>query len=245
MIGYAKDGRTVAGFLVKANGGPLAIPKYFFDKILDFNLTNGFKISKALAGDPPRPDYKIIAPVEKIPFTLLTAQKGMSPARTTAVNAFLEAATDMNAKLRAATISLDRQGGALQAKDESWSDQQAQAIVYYKSESGKAMLVTADRLEALLKTLRAEGITTLPIDAETVKEYQARLRDKGFTPDELAAAKQAGMTPEDIASLLHDRISAAPADMAGDTIESLADSVAALRFMGKRFAALPAIAPGK
>jgi hypothetical protein len=244
MIGYAKGGRTVAGFLVKANGGPLTIPKYFFDKILDFNITNGFKIAEALAGDPPRPDFKIIAPVEKIPFTPLKAQEGLSPARATAVNAFLEASTDMNAKLRAATISLDRQGGALQAKDESWSDRQAQAIVYYKAESGKAMLVTADRLEALVKTLRAEGITALPVTTTDAKAYQTRLRDKGFTPEELAAAKQSGMTEDEIATLLKERIAADPQEIAGDTLATLTDSVEAMRWFGNRLATLPAIAPG-
>lgn len=244
-LDYAKGGRTVAGFLVKANGGPLAVPRYFFDKILDFNITHGFRMAEALAGDPPRPDYKIIAPVEKIPFTPLKAQEGISAARAAAVNAFLEASTDMNAKMRAATISLDRQGGALQAKDESWSDQQARAIVYYKAESGKAMLVTADRLETLLKTLRAEGITTLPANAETVREYQTRLRDKGFTPDEITAAKQAGMTDDEIATLLKERIASDPQEVAGDTVATITDSVEALRYVGKRLATLPAVAPGK
>jgi hypothetical protein len=41
-------------------GGLLRIPTYFFDKIVDFNLTHGANITEALAGDPPRSDYKII-----------------------------------------------------------------------------------------------------------------------------------------------------------------------------------------
>jgi hypothetical protein len=139
-------------------------------------------------------------------------------------------------------ISLDRQGGALQAKDKAWSDQQARAVVYYKAESGRAMLVVADRLEGLLKTLGEEGMKPLPVPGQTAKEYQARLQDKGFDPEELAAARQAGMTEAEIASLLKERIAATPEEMTGDPLENLADSVAALRFLGKRFASLPAVA---
>jgi hypothetical protein len=225
-------------------GGVLMIPTYYFDKIVDFNLTHGANITEALAGDPPRSDYKIIAPVEKIPFTPLKAREGLSPAQAAAMNAFMEASTDLNAKLRAAMISLDRQGGALQAKDKAWSDQQARAVVYYKAESGRAMLVVADRLEGLLKTLGEEGMKPLPVPGQTAKEYQARLQDKGFDPEELAAARQAGMTEAEIASLLKERIAATPEEMTGDPLENLADSVVALRFLGKRFASLPAVAPG-
>jgi hypothetical protein len=225
-------------------GGVLTIPTYYFDKIVDFNLTHGANITEALAGDPPRSDYKIIAPVEKIPFTPLKAREGLSPAQAAAMNAFMEASTDLNAKLRAAMISLDRQGGALQAKDKAWSDQQARAVVYYKAESGRAMLVVADRLEGLLKTLGEEGMKPLPVPGQTAKEYQARLQDKGFDPEELAAARQAGMTEAEIASLLKERIAATPEEMTGDPLENLADSVVALRFLGKRFASLPAVAPG-
>lgn len=242
-INDLKKYRMVAFGTVRI-GFPLAIPTHFFDKTVNFNLTHGARITEALRGDPPRPDYKIIAPVGKIPFTPFKVQEGLSPAQAASMNAFMEASTDLNAKLRAATISLDRQGGALQDKDKAWSDQQARAIVYYKAESGKAMLVVADRLESLLKTLGEEGMKLLPATVQTAKDYQARLRTQGFDAEEVAAAKQAGMTGDEMASLLQERIAATPEEMVGDPLENLADAVAALRLLGNRFASLPAVAPG-
>ncbi|REG24506.1 hypothetical protein ATI61_114114 [Archangium gephyra] len=240
-----KKYRDITGLFEHGWGQVLAIPSAVFDWLLDFQLAIGFKLVEDLRGDPPRADYKIIASVERLPFTPLKARAGLSPALAASLNALMEASTDMNAKLRAATISLDRQGGALQDKDKVWSDEQARAIIYYKAESGKSMLVLADRLEALVKTLRAEGVTARPVTAETARKYQARLRDNGFTPEELAAAKQAGMTGEEVAFLLKERIEATPQEMTGDIFESLTDSIDALRFFGKRLVTLPSVAPGK
>ncbi|MBC8103492.1 MAG: hypothetical protein H7Z41_13015 [Cytophagales bacterium] len=239
-ISKMKWGRFGIGLLVR---GPGFVPAFAFDKILDFNLTHGFQIARALEGDPPRPDYKTMTSVEKLSFTPLKAGNRVSAARAAALNAFEASSLDMNAKLRAATVAQDRQGGALQARDKEWTDLQAQEILTLKAESGKAMLITADRLEALVNLLRREGATLPRVTPEAARKYLARIRDTGFTAEEIQTAKQCGMTQAEIATLRADRGAASPEELTGDPLAAAADAVEVLRWYGNRFAPLTAPVP--
>jgi hypothetical protein len=138
----------------------------------------------------------------------------------------------MIAKLNAATISLDRYGGAAAANDLAWSSQQAAALLYYKKEGAKAMLLAADRLEALVAVIRSENPQDVMMTEEIYQAYQERLAAQGFTGQEIAAAKQLGFSDAEIEAFRQERIALDPAEVAGSVTQRMADAAIALRELG-------------
>lgn len=232
-IDTIRKGKMVVEGLTSPGKIPgMAIPNFLFGKILNFNLDNWAKASEALGGDPPRQDYTTIAMAQKVPFTPVPAGGDMSAGRAAAANALMEAAMDLTSKYRAAQLSLERYSGAAEAQDLTWASQQAAALVYYKKESGKAMLTVADRLAALVQQIQSEGITDITVSATALITYQDRLRTQGWTTEEKQAAYSVGLTDEDLAAILQEHLAADPSQMAGSVLASLNDTAATLRELG-------------
>jgi hypothetical protein len=232
-IGAIRGGRFVQRLVTKpADVSGFAIPNYLFSKILDFNFDTWAKASEALGGDPPRQDYTTIALAPKIPFTPVQAGGDMTAGRASAANALMEAAMEMTAKYRAAQLSLERYSGAAEAQNLAWASQQAAALVYYKKESGKAMLTVADRLAALVQQIQSEGITDMTVTSAVLQTYQDRLRTQGWTAEEKQAAYSVGLTDEDLAVFLQEHLAGDPNQMAGSVLASLSNLAATLRELG-------------
>ncbi|MGH9818130.1 MAG: hypothetical protein ACRD6I_18865, partial [Candidatus Acidiferrales bacterium] len=234
FTGAIGDGSTAISV---ATGGPADfiggfIPGKLFDYILDWNFTKAEQISQALGGDPPRQDYTLIAVVEPLAFTPLEPNEGLSAERAAASNGYLQAVLDMIAKLDAGIISLDRYGGAAAAGDLRWSSQQAAAILYYKKEGAKAMLLAADRLEVLVAVIRSENPQDVIMTAEIYQAYQERLATQGFSEQEIAAAKQLGFSDAEIEATRQKRIALDPAEVAGSVTQRMADAAVVLRELG-------------
>ena len=220
-----------------------AIPNFMVSKILEFNFDTWGAASDALAGDPPRSDYKTYAKIEKLTFVPLTPGPDLPPARAAVGNRLMHASLDLSATLRAALVSLDRAGGANQAGDTVWGWRQGAALMYYKREAGAAMLTTADRLEAMIHELRDEGLQDIIVRPEAVRQYQARLRTAGFSTEDLQAARAINLSDEEIEEIRQSRIAGDPATLAGSITEAAAKYAAALRIVGRLFTALPAVSP--
>jgi hypothetical protein len=214
------------------NIGGFAIPNYLFGKILDFNFNTWAEASKALGGDPPRQDYKTYATPEIFTVTLLTPGPDLPAARAAAANALMTATLDLTPKLRAATISLDRYGGAAAAGDQYWASQQAAALIHYKKEAGAAMVEVADRIDAFLQVLRDEGVEDWTISVDTVEAYQARLREEGFNAQDIQAARAIGLTDAEIEAVLQKQIAADPEIIAGDVMTKLVSVAQVFRDLG-------------
>jgi len=191
------------------------------------------KISRELGGDPPRQDYTVIAVPNKpsVP-PLQPNPPDISADRAAALNAVTDAMLDVIAYGRAATISLDRYGGAAAADDLQWSSQQAAAYLYYEQKLGQSMLTAADKIDAFLQVLHNEGVTEAIISASEYQAYQDRLRTQGFTTQEVQDAKQIGMTDEEIEAFRQAILATDPNQIAGDVLVYLADEAAAMRETG-------------
>jgi len=195
------------------------------------------KISRALGGDPPRQDYTILATPNKPTVPPLEPNPpDISPDRAAAVNAVTDAMLDVIAYGNAATISLDRYGGAAAADDLRWSSQQAAAYIYYEQKLGQAMLTAADKIGAFLDVLHNEGVTEAIITASDYQAYQDRLRTEGFNAQEIQDAKQIGLTDEEIEAIRQAVLAADPNEIAGDVLVYLADEAAAMREAGNYLA---------
>ncbi len=225
---------TIAGQF--GNGIQDQMQSAFFDWVFDTTA----EISKALGGDPPRPDFRTIATAEPVPAASTTMDWGpIPPSRAAALTALRGSLLDLIANLRAGQISVDRLGGALQAGDQEWATRQAEALLHHKRQSGAAMQVVADRLDAFVAELRAGGAFMILSDAKAWEQYQARIRE-GFSPVQLEMARSLGLSDAEIEAGRQRRLAPGMPFLPSNLLTNLDDTAASLRELGRRWERLPA-----
>ncbi len=176
------------------------------------------KASKALGFDPPRLDYNITTTPVRHPIPPFVPTISLPPERVAALNAINDALVDVEAYGTAATVALDRYGGASEALDLAWASEQSNEMVYYQEKFANALLTFADRLDAFVALLRTEGETGTVVSLTDVLNYQNRLKNSGFTPQELNMAQAIGLSSADIDAYLQNILAADPNDLAGDLL---------------------------
>ncbi len=199
-------GAGMSGFAI-----PMALASFMVGKSTDMWNDS----INALSGDPPDPNYDEIAEFELADYDHVTASAEIPQSRADAFNKLLDASMNLNAALKAATITIDRHGGALAAGDTEWILRQAEALVYYKRLSGVYMIYVADAILSMLDELKAEGIEDMEVTADNFRAYQDRLRAEGFSEDELNAARVVGLTDAQIQDSLNNILAADPDEVAG------------------------------
>jgi hypothetical protein len=240
-VTFGMDVLTSGPGMAVANQVGSGIPGAGADAIVNFNMDTGEKIADALSGDPPDPNYKVIAEAEILNPTPIGPIDGVPAARIEALNRVLTASCQLTANGRAATASLDRHGGALQAGDEEWIYIQRNEILKHKRNTGMAMLVFAEALEMYALELKSEGITDMVVTPDAVRSYQNRLRTSGWTSAELEAARFVGVTGAQLEEMKQVRLSADPNLVSGSFFVQAANLVAAYRELGAYLMALPEV----
>jgi hypothetical protein len=206
----------------------------------DWLFGTASKISKQLGGDPPRADFDIIEPMPHVAAGSPQDFGEVPAARAAALNDLRFAMDNLVATSRVAKISLDRLGGAMEAGNAEWEQNQAMAFMEQKRTTGVWFTETARCLDALLDELGAEGIIDIQITPEAYAAYQARLRATGFTAEELQAARMAGLTNAEIAAELQLRLALNPAREAGSLMQRGRRAAEVMRALGARWQSLPA-----
>ena len=147
------------------------IPDALFGRILDFNFDAWGSASSALAGDPPRADFREFTrpQVEEIP--QLKAGPGLPAAQAEHWNALARDLITANAHLKAAIVALDRHGGAVKENEREWASRQAQALTYLKREAGVLSVRAAGHLDALAEMGKG--------NVQALKDAAEGLRDLG------------------------------------------------------------------
>lgn len=181
---------------------------------LNWMFTTARTISRALGGDPPRLDYDVFDVPDRpnIPQAVATSD-GLSQEHAEAINALTDAMLQAIYSGRAATISLDRYGGASAAEDLIWASRQADAMLYYKQRLGENLILVADRLDDLLTVAQDEGFSDEVLTLEQVKAYQQLLTSGGYSTDEISAAQQVGLSDAEIQAVLQEQINADPLEV--------------------------------
>jgi hypothetical protein len=246
-----------------AGGLGMGIPRALFQKILDFNIDTWSAASDALGGGTGGggngdggsllgdlgnyaslcavADFREIARPVAVTLDKYPVGNGVSAAQAQVIDNVLASSSDLTQKIRALQVSQQRQKEATKAGDVNWSRQQAQAVVYYKRETGLALQKTAADLRALAKMLEDAGAGGIQVTPENVRKYQGDLQSKGFDADDLKAAKTLNLTNAEIDAAKANRLSARPEDLGGTLVakyRALADS---LDGMAKPFAAFPEV----
>ena len=216
----------------KLPSGPTQIQKGLLAQWWGAIKQGATKISQNLGFDPPRQDYTTPTMPVWHPFTPVQVGGNISAQRAAALNAVSDALADIEAYGTAATTALDRYGGASAANDLTWSSMQSNEMLYYEQQLGSALLTYADKLDAFVGVLQAEGETQTAVTTSDVIAYQTRLATSGFTAQEIADAHQVGLTDDEIETWRQEIIATNPADIAGDLISIYTSEAATARDTG-------------
>ena len=221
------DAAGIAGF---------SIPDALFSAILDFNFDKWGQASSALAGDPPRPDFREFTRPQIGQVPQLKAGPGLTAAQADRLNALARDLLTLNAHLGAAIVALDRHGGAVQANERVWASRQAEALTYLKREAGVLSIKVASHLDAL-----AVDAKRLPaVGGEQIEARRKRL-SRGWTEIDRQAATAAGFDAAALDALRSARLAALDRVLGASPAAALTDAAAAMRELGAHFASLPAI----
>ncbi|MDP2706337.1 MAG: Ig-like domain-containing protein, partial [Burkholderiales bacterium] len=223
---------------------PLKIQKAILGGWWDWAKDSAKKISEALGGDPPRQDYNQATLPVWHTWPPVQSDANVSVRRAAALNAVSAALADVNAYGTAATVALDRYGGASEAKNLEWAAQQANARLFYQEKMGDALLVYAFELDAFVQVLRDEGETDVLVTVDDMIAYQQRLAATGFTAQEIADAKLVGLTDADIEEFRQGVIAAKPNDIAGNLLDIYTGEAAVSRELGSALRAPSSYDPG-
>ncbi|MBP6440628.1 MAG: Ig-like domain-containing protein [Caldilineaceae bacterium] len=195
------------------------------------NTTVGIMLG--LGDDPPRQDYDQTTLPVWYPWPPVQPDANVSVARAAAMNATSAALADVNAYGTAATVALDRYGGASAANNLAWAAQQANAQLHYQELMGQALLTYAFELDAFVQVLTDEGETDVLATAADMITYQARLAATGFTAQEIADARLVGLTDAEIEAYRQGIIAADPDDIAGNLLDMYTSEAAISREVGR------------
>jgi len=201
-------------------------------------------IDQNLGGDPPRQDYNQTTLPVWHTWPPVQPDASVSITRAAALNAASTALADAIAYGTAATVALDRYGGASEANNLEWAAQQANARLFYQEKMGDALLLYAYELDAFVQVLVDEGETDIIITAGDVISYQQRLATSGFTAQEIADAKLIGLTDADIEKFRQGIIAANPNDIAGNVLTFYTGEAAISRELGRALIATRPYEPG-
>lgn len=228
----AKNAGDAVGKLGKFAGGATAIPRAGIAVLTGWMYDKAAQISKALGGDPPRQDFKIIAEPVRNPLPTMPRTAGESDALFAAQVALTEALAEAIAVGDAATISFDRYGGAAAASDLEWASVQAASLLHYRKLFGQAAIVAGDRMAALRTVIEREGGADAGLTSEQASAGLAEVRARGFGQEQIDAAHALGLSDDDIEATRQELLNTSPDDLAGTFVTKLANAETAFREMG-------------
>lgn len=229
----ARKMTNMMGNIGSIGTGETFIPGFAAGELTNWQYRKAAQISKALGGDPPRQDYKVVAEPQRVTLPAMERPAGASDQRFNAYVALRDALAEFIAVGDAAAISFDRYGGAATAGDLEWASVQASSLLHYRKLTGDAAVTIADRLAALRTIIEAEGGTASELTVQQVVDGQARLRTAGFAREEIAAAHAVGLDDATIEQIRQELVSLDPQELAGPFVDRLRDTEAALRGMGQ------------
>jgi len=245
VISWFSRGTSAGSFAIGKAVGPGAATPYGIPKAVA-GYTIGRTVGiwgdciEAISMDPPRSDYTVPARPEPGTFKPLLPGAGVTRARAEAVNAYLAAAIDLTAKIRAAKFSVERYSGAMIAGDEVWARRQLENAVRYEKESGLAMRVVADRQEALTRLAQNEGVPDFLITPQMLEEYRHSVEKQGLSDEELEVCRNLHLLPEEVEKCKKILLSGEPLTESLSLYKTAMDLVEALREFSVWLLSLPA-----
>jgi hypothetical protein len=217
-----------------ADTDPFGLPLYAVQQQITWMMEQAAEISRNLVGDPPRQDYNSVSIPTKIALPPAEPPVGVSPALAAAMDNLRQALADVVYYGRGSNTSLDRYAGASEAEDMLWASQQSNALLYYNTKFGSALITATQAITGFYQVLVAENIPDIEITINDVISYQNRLITQGFSADELAGYQSIGLSPEEIESIRQRYIAADPEKLTGSPRAKLSDLANRLNYLAQR-----------
>jgi len=217
-----------------ADTDPFGIPFYAVQQQITWMMAQAAEISRNLVGDPPRQDFTSVTIPAKITLPPAEPPVGVSPAMAAAIDNVRQALTDVVYYGRGSDTSIDRYAGASDAEDILWASQQSNAMLYYNSQFGSALITATQAITGFYQVLVAENIPDVEITVNDVVSYQNRLSTQGFSATELAGYQSIGLPPEEIERIRQRYIDADPEKVAGSPRAKLSDLANRLNYLAQR-----------
>jgi hypothetical protein len=213
---------------------PFGIPLGLVNHHIEWMLNRAEEIAKSLGDDPPRQDYTQVAQPQKLSAPPVVPNANVPPARAAAINAMADALAEVNAYGTAAQISLDRYGGASEAKDLQWASVQTAAYLEYKRLMGEAAITASATISNLIDIAAQEGITSVIVPPDRIIAAQQQLSTTGFTAQQIADAHAAGLSDEEIEAVRQSIIAADPLELSreNDVVVKMQELSEHLRTLG-------------
>ncbi|MCX6646923.1 MAG: hypothetical protein NTY09_11320 [bacterium] len=221
------------------NSWGFAIPNQIFNEGLKWVVNLWEFCTGQISSDPPRSDYTVIAEPESITYYFLESPQDGPAYMVDAQNALMTSFLDVGMLLKAALISMERQSGAVAAGDSNWAWEQAKAFIYYERQSGYAMYIAADKIDAYIEVLRADGVIDVYINADDFSDAQSDLAQNGYSSTSLQAANTLGIPEWAIQGFLSRELEEDPGSAACSVIEASEELSSALRDYGNYLINLP------
>ena len=242
QIGKTRATTNALSFLGAASPGT-ELPGAGISYILDFNYRWWGNSIKRLSGDPPRQDYTLYEKPRFYDMNKVKLPTGLSKLRTNVMRKLLESVSKITGYLRATAITQDRIGGALKVNNMAWASEQSRVYVYYKRQAGLEMLLFADHYGKLLEIMEEEGesFEEIYITAQMARDYQSKLRSKGFPVEDLQLAEELGYSKAELEEVRQDILAIDPDEVEGYYLEKLQELIASLRGLGASWKLLPAV----
>jgi hypothetical protein len=222
-------------------GNPFS-PGNMFGHILNFITDNGRKISNALNGDPPDPNYKEFARPEIFDYKSLKQIAFKKKELNQLAIDFVQSYLHTHGLMLALTKTNDKHGGALIANDAIWIEKQAQAIIYYKKLVGDALLETCTKWQAFLNAIKFESKMSIPSKSEKLIAYQNKLKTNGFAKEELDFFQFLKIDAKEIELIKQTRLQYNPVLFNGNYNDASTVILNAWKSIGNVYASFPRIA---
>jgi len=216
---------------------------WMFGKALDKIISVWSDAIKALNIDPPRSDYTMYAIPSVVHIDSILPGADLSVDRAAALNSFAEVTMELLATMEAAQVSLDRMGGAFEANDSFWVEEQAICYIYYKRQSGCLMETAASRFDQLLDICESEGMEDVQVTTEMAVEYLENLEANGFDQEAVETARLLGITDAQIEIILESRLSFYPEEIQGSLFEAADACISCMSSYGSRWKRMPEVDP--
>lgn len=186
----------------------------------------GAEVATALAKDPPRQDFDQIALTRTLTAPTVLPGSDKSDTHAQKLNNYYTAYLAVLSAGEAAALSLDRYGGASNARNLIWASQQAQALQFYNKEMGLALQPYADSIDGLLQVLVADGFTPVTVTHDALVAAQNSLLTDGFPAGTAEDAQTFGIDAEGLKAML-ERLTSDPLEYDDFTVQDLLADLAA------------------
>lgn len=176
-----------------------------------------------LAGDPPDPNFTVVAQPIILTLPRLTTDKGVTQAEADAFNALLTNEEQVIGYAKALLRSIERAQGAIDAGNIFWEKQQLDAVAVYQGKLATLLDEQPALLTNFVNALQAAGFSSLTVTPNDVSNFQQDITQNGLPASLVEKLTQLGADSATIDEIRQAIVEQNPNEVAGNFLDKLVD----------------------